>query len=74
MYLDTDKSSITRVHSQKFAMGAEPQALKNFAFFCKNNLILGLFGKKIMLLKRGIEIGSAKMIKLIAKMGHMGGG
>ena len=22
---------------------AEPQALKNFAFFCKNNLILGLF-------------------------------
>ena len=23
--------------------GAEPAALENFAFFCKNNLILGLF-------------------------------
>ena len=33
---------------QKFAMrgailGVEPPALKNFAFFYKNNLILGLF-------------------------------
>ena len=24
-------------------LGAEPQALENFAFFCKNNFILGLF-------------------------------
>ena len=37
--------------------GAEPQALKNFAFFCKNNFNT---------LKRGIEIGSANMIKLVA--------
>ena len=43
--------------------GAELQALENFAFFCKNNFILGLFW---MLLKRGLEIGSANMIKLVA--------
>ena len=24
-------------------LGVEPPALENFAFFCKNNLILGLF-------------------------------
>ena len=24
-------------------LGAEPPALENFAFFCKNNFILGLF-------------------------------
>ena len=24
-------------------LGAEPPAFKNFAFFCKNNFILGLF-------------------------------
>ena len=24
-------------------LGAEPSALENFAFFCKNNFILGLF-------------------------------
>ena len=36
--------------SQKFAMGGcfeglrmDPPALENFALFCKNNLILGLF-------------------------------
>ena len=48
--------------------GAEPPALENFAFFCKNNLILELqyFDKKIMLLKRGLEIGRANMIKLVA--------
>ena len=40
-------------------LGAEPPALENFAFFCKNTLILELFYKKIMLLKRGIEIGRA---------------
>ena len=39
-----------QARSQKFAMGgcfggleAKPPALENFAFFCKNNLILGLF-------------------------------
>ena len=39
-----------QARSQKFAMGglfgglgAEPPALKNFAFFYKNNLILELF-------------------------------
>ena len=42
-------------------------ALQNFAFFCKNNLILGaILIKKIMLLKRGLEIGNANMIKLVA--------
>ena len=39
-------------------VGAEPPALENFACFCKNNFILGLFYLKIMLLKRGLEIGS----------------
>ena len=49
----------TQARSQKFAMGgglfgrqppeanrglgAKPPALENFAFFCKNNFILGLF-------------------------------
>ena len=35
-----------QARSQQFAMaglGAEPTALENFAFFCKNNLILELF-------------------------------
>ena len=45
LYLDPDKCSITRVRSQKSqcGLGAEPPALKNFTFFCKNNVILGLF-------------------------------
>ena len=30
--------------------------------------------KKIMLIKRGLEIGSANMIKLVAWMGDLGGG
>ena len=47
-------------------LGAEPPALENFAFFCKNNFILGLFWLKIMFLKRGLEIGSANKIKLLA--------
>ena len=42
---------VGQARSQKFAMGggyfeglgAEPSELENFAFFCKNNLILGLF-------------------------------
>ena len=45
-------------------LGAMPPAaggpaLENFAFFCKNNFILGLFYYKMMLLKRGLEIGNA---------------
>ena len=47
-------------------LGAETLALENFAFFCKNNLTYGCFDKKIILLKRGLEIGSANMIKLVA--------
>ena len=41
---------VLQARSQKFAMGscfgglgAEPPALENLAFFCKNNFILGLF-------------------------------
>ena len=34
--------------------------------FCKNKLTLGLSSLKLMLLKRDIEIGSAKTIKLAA--------
>ena len=45
--------------------GWSPQRLE-IAFFCKNNLILCYFDKKIMLLKRGLEIGNANMIKLVA--------
>ena len=47
-------------------LGAEPLALKIFAFFCKNNLILDYFDKKIMHSKDGIEISSANMIQLVA--------
>ena len=39
--------------------GEAPSARKFCAFFGKNNLILELFKKKIMLLKHGIEIGSS---------------
>ena len=37
---------------------AEPPALENFAFFCKNILISELFQLKLMFLKRSIETGS----------------
>ena len=47
-------------------LGAKPPALENFAFFCKNNFILGLFWLKNNFLKRGLEIGSANKIKLVA--------
>ena len=30
-------------HRRHGGVGAEPPALENFAFFCKNNKILGLF-------------------------------
>ena len=43
-------------------LGARPPALENFAFFCNNNFILGLFWLKNNALKRGLEIGSANMI------------
>ena len=39
-----------------------------FCIFFKNNLIFGLFSYKVMLLKRGIESGSANLIKLLAQM------
>ena len=41
-------------------LGAVPPALENFAFFCKNNFILGLFWLKKMILKRGLEIDSVQ--------------
>ena len=48
------KIGLSQARSQKFVMGrgclgglgAEPPALENFAFFCKNNFILGLFWLK----------------------------
>ena len=48
------------------SLGAEPPALENFAFFCKNNHFRAILIKKIMLLKRGLEIGTANIIKLVA--------
>ena len=46
-------------------LGAEPPALKNFAFFCKNNLSLELVWYNNAS-KCGIEIGSANMIQVVA--------
>ena len=43
---------------EAWGLGAEPPALKIFAFVCKMNLILKLFKSKIMLLERGIKNGS----------------
>ena len=40
---------------------AKLPAIKNFEFFCKNYLILGLFWWKLMLFKCGIKISSAKI-------------
>ena len=40
--------------------GRSPQRSKILSVFGKNNLILSLFWLKLMLLKRGIEISSAK--------------
>ena len=51
-----------------------PQRSKILHFFCKNYLILGLFKKEITLLKRGINIGSANKVKLVALMGHVADG
>ena len=33
----------TPSHRRHGGLGAEPLALNNFGFYCKNNLILGLF-------------------------------
>ena len=78
LYLDPDKSSMTRACSRKFAMrglGKEPSAFENLAFFFQKQLrFRTILINKIMLLKHGLLIGSANMIKLIAKMGHVGGG
>ena len=49
-----------------WGLGADLPAPGDFAFFFKNNLILGLFWWNLMFFKRGIEIGSANMIKLVA--------
>ena len=43
--------------------GRNLQNKKNFAFFYKNNLILEIFSNKLLLLKRGIEIGISNIIK-----------
>ena len=48
------------------AWGRSPSARKFWAFFAKITKFQGYFDKKIMLLKRGLEIGSANMIKLVA--------
>ena len=45
---------------------AKTTALKILRFFFKNSVILVLFGQKLILLKRVIEIDNANMIKLIA--------
>ena len=45
---------------------AEPPVLENFAFFAKITKFLGYLDEKIMLLKRGLEIGSTNMIKQVA--------
>ena len=50
----------TPSHRRHGGLGAELLTLNNFGFFCKKYLILGLFLIKIMLLKSGIEVGSAK--------------
>ena len=47
-------------------LGAEPPALENFAFFCKNNFILGLFWLKNNDFKMWLKIGRANKIKLEA--------
>ena len=41
-------------------LGAEPSVLEKSYFIFKNNLILGQFELKLMLLKCGVEISSAK--------------
>ena len=71
-----------QIRSQKLAMrscfgglGALPTALQNFAFFCKNNLSFSaILIKKMILLKRGIQTGSANIIKVVAIMVYLGGG
>ena len=47
-------------------LGAEPPALKILHFFAKTTSFWDYFENKIMLLKRGIKISCANMIKLMA--------
>ena len=46
--------------------GRSPQRSKILRFFAKITKFWGYFDRKLMLLKRGLEIGSANMIKLVA--------
>ena len=48
-----------------------PQRLKILRFLVKLTQFQGYFDKKLMLLTRSIKIGSANMIKLVAKMGNV---
>ena len=43
-----------------WGLGVKPQHLKIFQFFCNTNLILGLVWLRLLLLKRGVEISTAK--------------
>ena len=54
--------------------GQSPQRTKILHFFAKKLHFRAILIIKIMLLKRGLEIGSANKIKLVAKMGYLGGG
>ena len=47
-------------------LGRSPKRSKILRFFAKITKFYGYFDRKIMLLKRGLEIGSASMIKLVA--------
>ena len=51
-------------------LGAEPPALKNFAFFCKNNLILDILIKNNAF-KMGHRNWQRKMIQQVALMGYV---
>ena len=72
---------MTQVRSQKSAMGrllwgsgsVSPGARKFCVFWQKLLNFRTILIKKIMLLKRGIEIGSADMVKLVALIGRVVG-
>ena len=51
-------------------LGAEPPALKNFAFFCKNNLILDILIKNNAF-KMGHRNWQRNMIQQVALMGYV---
>ena len=54
--------------------GRSPQRSKILRFLAKITKFRSYFDEKIMFLKRGLEIGSANMIKLVAQIGYLGGG